>query len=195
MAWFVPRDDGTFYDIFGKIRTLEQQEFFRNTPPVTGIVVDAGVIGGKTYIATYDLETRIYKIDRFPFKHHSAVAELMAIAKGVSAAKWKEDPVCVHCDNSQAVIWAIKRYSMDPREYQYIDVMAYNCAMQVIFGKSSSIKIRPWYTNNWGENPADYRYRKNTDGFRGFVRPKQKEGDPPRKKVRRRRRRKKKEEG
>jgi hypothetical protein len=188
MAWFVPRGDGNLFDIYGRIRTPSEVEFFRNNPPVTGIVVDAGVIGGRTYISTYDLDTCIYKVDRLPHRHHSAVAELMAIAKGVSAAKWKHGLTYVHCDNSQAVIWAIRRFDMDPRDFGWLDVMAYNCAMEVILHKRGGVKIRPWYTDNWGENPADYRYRKNIDGFKGFTKPKDLKEEGIRKKKRKRKR-------
>jgi hypothetical protein len=172
LAWFCPRGDGNVYDVYGKIRTPEEVEFFRNNPPVTGIVVDAGVIGGRTYISTYDIDTRIYKVTRFPFKHDSAVAELMAIAKGVSRARWKESDglIWVYCDNSQAVMWAVRRFFMNPFDYCLKDVAAYNVAMDVIGQKARWVKIKPWYTKNFGENLADYRFRKNSDGFKGFVR-------------------------
>ena len=147
-------------------------EFFRNNPPVTGIVVDAGVIGGRTYLSTYDIDTGIYKVCRLPFRHCSEVAELMAIAKGVSQGRWKETDglVWIFCDNSHAVMWAVKRYFMDPTMYCTEDVAAYNVAMKVISQKARWVKVKPWYTRNFGPNPADYRFRKDADGFKGFVR-------------------------
>ena len=135
--------------------------------PTFGIAVDGSCLGnpGAGEFRAIDIATGD---ELFRHKVNKTTNNIMEFCAVVQALKWRKEHKSNHIiytDSQTALAWVKKREVVSSlvkndstyRMWQFIDV---NLIWLANNTKADNLPIFKWDTANWGENPADFGYKK-----------------------------------
>lgn len=132
--------------------------------PKKGISVDAAVSGnpGPGKFRVIDIKTGALLHERKLAKTSNNIAEFLALVMGVYYAKKIGEDYIVYSDSTTAIAWFNKRAVNSKMLHQkgYETVSKFVAASLEYIRDNEGVEVERWITREWGENPADYGYKK-----------------------------------